>query len=93
MKRVAGDIVETDPVKEHDRTRVTVTFSADTQFNIYFHFPSLLQGHPNEIAYSLLIEADERIDGQDLMSQVTRHEFSDVVERKSESPLGKVVGP
>ena len=59
----AGNIVNTNPVEELDRSRISTMILADSIFHFLLHLALLFECHEDQVSDSLLIEMDEGIKG------------------------------
>jgi hypothetical protein len=70
--RRAGDVVETDRVKELDRVRIAAVLAADADFQLRVRLASALRRQGHELPHAGLIEAREGIFRKDPLLDVCR---------------------
>src|SRR3970282_1654739 len=89
----AGDVGHAHAVAELDGGRFPSVLPADTHLQARPGLPPTLDADPDPFPDPLLVQARERIGGQEPPVDVERQELPDVVAAVAERHLGEVVGP
>ena len=88
----AGNVVVADHVTPLNRVGIAAVFATDTHFEVRAGGATFVDRPLHELAHAVAVNRLERIRCKNFFIQIVIQESADIIARKTETHLGKIVG-